>query len=1061
MTSGERTPGGPPGERPGTGLRRRTSGSPTPYDPKGLVTAEHHVDGATIAAALERERLVGNISRQVRSEADLESVLRAAVSEAGRALRVSRCFIRLGNPAGPMPVGAEWAAEGIPPIDAVAERLAPSNLAAREGRAVVISDVETSPELDDPALGGRETLLAVRTRSVLATPIMVFGEVIGVFALHRSEVWEWSQAEITLAEAVAQEAGLAIHMVRLLDDSRRRLEQATALFEAAHVVTSDLRLEAVLQRLVVEVTRLLRADAADCYLHDARRETLRCAAVYRLDARLAESEFPADQGLAGEAFRQGRCLFSHDFPHLPYAAEHPAYEGFTSSLVAPMLLSGETRGVLGVSTRDPRRVFGPEDAAVLEGFASLAALALRNAVSFDRSERQARIQRGFYRIAAVLGEPLSLTETMNAVAQAASEALGGSFAAALMPGRAGLVLAGSQSLPESLARALAEGLPESAGALATSARDRRIVTAAAVADDDRFDADWRELVLAAGARALLAIPVTDPASPDPALVVVFFPEERVFTDDDLELARHLAGAAEGALERSELFEAERSSRALAQQLARTGSLLATELDPAAVLDEVVQHAPALLDVEACAILVLEGEELTVRAVTGEGAEDALGAHAAASGWLAGDVFQSHAPVAVEAVAEDSRLVNADPILAAGYRAYLGVPLTGPEGGLHGVLSVYARRPRFWREDEIDALLALAANASAALSNAELYQRVALERERSVAILAHIADGIVATDRDGRIVLWNAAAVEITGIPTSEALGRAPVDVLQRDLSSGDDAPVGNRVLAIVRGGEEVWLSVTEAVMRDPGGGLAGCIFAFRDISSARLVEQMKSDFVSTVSHELRSPLTSIYGFAATLLRDDLPFSEAERQTFLAYIASESERLTRIVDSLLSVARLDSGDLELQIARTDVAPVVSEVVERLHESSRANGHRFVVELPEEPLAVRADRARFAEILSNLVENAVKFSPDGGTVTVAGRGKDGAVELRVVDQGVGIAQSEQARIFTKFYRGKNAAGDAGPGLSLFIARGLVLAMGGRMWVSSAEGGGATFVFELPSA
>src|SRR4029453_5023655 len=116
-------------------------------------------------------------------------------------------------------------------------------------------------------------------------------------------------------------------------------------------------------------------------------------------------------------------------------------------------------------------------------------------------------------------------------------------------------------------------------------------------------------------------------------------------------------------------------------------------------------------------------------------------------------------------------------------------------------------------------------------------------------------------------------------------------------------PVGDRFVSIVRGAEEVWLSLTEAVMRDPTGAVSGRIFAFRDISGDRAVEQMKSDFVSAVSHELRTPLTSIYGFAETLLREDVHFGEEERATFLRYIASESERLTSIVDRLLSVAQL--------------------------------------------------------------------------------------------------------------------------------------------------------------
>src|SRR5207253_10789177 len=124
-----------------------------------------------------------------------------------------------------------------------------------------------------------------------------------------------------------------------------------------------------------------------------------------------------------------------------------------------------------------------------------------------------------------------------------------------------------------------------------------------------------------------------------------------------------------------------------------------------------------------------------------------------------------------------------PVIASGHAAYLGVPLVGPEGTVHGVLSVYARRARTWRMDEVEALQALAANTSAALSNAELFTSVAVDRERSYAILANIADGIVAVDREGNVVLWNAAAERITGVPESEAVGHTVADALQRDLDS--------------------------------------------------------------------------------------------------------------------------------------------------------------------------------------------------------------------------------------------------------------------------------------
>jgi signal transduction histidine kinase len=295
----------------------------------------------------------------------------------------------------------------------------------------------------------------------------------------------------------------------------------------------------------------------------------------------------------------------------------------------------------------------------------------------------------------------------------------------------------------------------------------------------------------------------------------------------------------------------------------------------------------------------------------------------------------------------------------------------------------------------------------------------------------------------------------------EALGRTPLQVLARNLESPGDER-GNRLVSILRGGEEVWLSLTEAIMRDPAGAVAGRIYAFRDISSDRMVEQMKSDFVSTVSQELRRPLTSIYGFAETLLRQDVAFGEEERRVFLGYIASESERLTEIVDRLLSVARLDTGDLQVTDVPTDVGSVVSEVVSGV-EQTVDDDHRFVLDVPAAPLHAEADPERLRQVVAHLIENAVKFSPDGGTVTVAARQRNGAVEVSVTDEGVGIPPGERERIFRKFYRGDAGRGQlaAGTGLGLFNVQGLVQAMGGTISVDSTEGGGSSFAIALPLA
>ncbi len=908
---------------------------------------------------------------------------------------------------------------------------------------------------------------ATGARSAAFVPLLLEGRVIAVISIATAdERRAFSAEDLSLMQTLASEAAVALERLRTgvaleeaLAENEERLSQQAALLRAAHALSSELDLPVVLQRLADELADLLGADAADCYLLDRDRGVFRCVAVHGFDDSLLGFEFPMDKGLASAAIREGRPLIESTYGGIENPVPHPAYEDFTDVTTAPMSWGGEVRGVLGAGRRGGHR-FSSGDASMLDAFAGLAALALRNAETFTQSERQARIQRGFYRIAAALGQSLSRAATLEAVSQAAAEALGGASVAVIVPSYGRLEPVGAYELPDELARALEEHATQRDGQLFRAATEGRIVASRSIADDERLLPDLREAAAANGYRSLLAVPVEAPRDAGHGLVLIFFAEERAFSDEDLEVARHLGDATRGALERSELFEAERSARAVAQQLTRTGRLLTSELDPAAVLDEVVQQAPALVNAEAAVFRIVDGDELVVTAAEGTGAEAALESRSPASGRLSGDVVQSGVAVVLSDVGVDERLRLLDPMLAAGHSAFLGVPVGAADGAVAGVLAVYAEQPREWREEEIEALQAVAASTSAALSNAELYQRVALERERSVAILANIADGIVAVDREGNVVLWNAAAERITGVPAEAALGRAPVDVLQRSLEAPDGAAPGDRLVPVMRGREEVWLSVTEAVMRDPLGVVAGRIFAFRDISGDRLVEQVKSDFVSTVSHELRTPLTSIYGFAETLLRQDVAFGEEERKTFLRYIASESQRLTTIVDTLLAVARLDTGDLQVNLAETDVREVVGQVLDTVRFD---NGHKVVVELPDAPLPARADAEKLRQVFSILVDNALRYSPDGGTITVGAAVSDDTVEVTVSDEGIGIPQADQEQIFRKFYRGADAelrVGAGGTGLGLFIARGLVTAMGGRIWVASREGEGSSFSFELPT-
>jgi signal transduction histidine kinase len=242
----------------------------------------------------------------------------------------------------------------------------------------------------------------------------------------------------------------------------------------------------------------------------------------------------------------------------------------------------------------------------------------------------------------------------------------------------------------------------------------------------------------------------------------------------------------------------------------------------------------------------------------------------------------------------------------------------------------------------------------------------------------------------------------------------------------------------------------------------GSVYAFRDLTAERAVEQLKSDFVATVSHELRTPLAAIYGAALTLRREDVRLQEPQRSGLLEVIANESDRLARIVNDILWASRIESGTVHTTIETCDAVPLARSVVETAAQYVPPN-IRLSFEATDHPPPIAADPDKFRQVLTNLVDNAIKYSPEGGRVDLRVSTEDGRLRFTVRDEGLGIPPAEQDRVFEKFYRldPNLTRGVGGTGLGLYISRELVERMGGRIWVESSGTGGSTFVVELPAA
>ncbi|HVM17395.1 MAG TPA: PAS domain S-box protein [Gaiellaceae bacterium] len=345
------------------------------------------------------------------------------------------------------------------------------------------------------------------------------------------------------------------------------------------------------------------------------------------------------------------------------------------------------------------------------------------------------------------------------------------------------------------------------------------------------------------------------------------------------------------------------------------------------------------------------------------------------------------------------------------------------------------------------------------------RREAEARAQASNALQFVGDGVFLLDRAGVVRLWNPAAEAITGLRAPAVEGRLAdhaipgwAELASRvPIVSADAAtPARPETLPIEIGGREIWLSISGV------GFDEGTVFAFRDVTEERGVEKLKSDFVSTVSHELRTPLAAIYGAALTLRRPDFGREASQQEPLLDVIASESQRLARIVNDILWTSRIESGGLQVTIEECDGAALAAGVVQSalLHVPPNVT---LELAVPDEPVRVAADPDKVRQVLANMLENAIKYSPDGGRVELRVERHGSSVRFSVSDEGLGIPPVEQARIFEKFYRLDPGLtrGVGGTGLGLYICRQLVERMGGRIWVESDGRSGSTFAVDLPGA
>ena len=954
--------------------------------------------------------------------------------------------------------------------------------------------------------------------STMMVPLGGGEQALGVIVLDNfNTTAAFTREDQELIVSLARQTALSLENARLLQTAERRATQLHALAAAsADIVARSLSLEEIETSLLEQLAHVLPYDGGTLWLIKDKTLQVRDARGFpNANELLGITIAIEDSRLFQEMLTSRRALVVHD-THADDRFPAPEVVPNRSWLGVPLRFKDEVLGVIALEKGEPH-FFTRDWVETAETFASQAAAALANAHLYEESlhrseelDRRSRRLALVYEVTAELSSSLDPDYIATYTVRRLHEALGGvPVSLALWEEGKTILAAESPARPEeALPRLLPEAplfahLKETLGIFRTERYTEEPLMA--------------PLVDFLAARAGEDIVVAPLVAGEAFFGVLFLhvPEGRKVRGEEVDLAQTVAKQTAVALQNARLYETTRRfseelearvnarTRELQQEHHRAQTLLRIigELSASLDLDQVLNRTLDLLNgalsAEQSSILLARPGEKTLffRAGRGYTEQPPVGGRPtdiSVKDSLAGWVIQNDRAVLVTDLLQDPRWREKPHGLPTTHRSVIGVPLIVAQDTL-GALLLFHPRPNHFTEYHLDLAKATAKQVAVAINNAELFRLIReqaerlgkllrqqeIEASRARAILDAIADGVLVTDAKGKITLFNPSAERLLGLSSQQVVGQP----LERFV--GFFGSAGRQWMETIhtwseKAEEESHMPPTYAEQLELDDGrvvsvhlapvffrreFLGTVSVFRDITHQIEVDRLKSEFVATVSHELRTPMTAIKGYVDILLMGAAGSLTDQQRRFLKIVQNNTERLNLLVGDLLDISRIEAGRIALVMEPLGLGALLREVVTEQQRIAQEAGREITVEveaLDDLPL-VRGDQERVRQIVENLVENAYRYTPDGGRVQVTAAVRDGEVQVDVSDTGIGIPLEEQPRVFERFYRGENplVMASAGTGLGLAIVKTLVEMHGGRIWVESSgvPGEGSTFSFTLP--
>ncbi len=957
--------------------------------------------------------------------------------------------------------------------------------------------------------------------SWLAVPLLSKGEVIGLLVLEKTEANYYSPAHIQALITFAGQAAVALENATLYEDSVRRAmeldqrsQRLALLNRFSTALSGSLDLANILTITTQELLRAMNCSVVSIVTFAGPSKPVLQAEAPSVFGP-PPKELPTNPVF--ERLHETLGLFScEDVFHekdLEPLADFLEARSTRSLLILPLVVGNSLTGLVLVQTSFPYR-FTTDEVELARTVTNQAAVALQNARLFVETERLfAETEKRSAELATLFNFGVSVTQVLDQ-----PRLLDVTFenVARLIPSDSVMIVladAGGELLVHRVD--FGERMPSfNASRSGQSFSEHILENNAPLLVADTHDPSRPAQGSAGGiaCRCWLGVPLIVRGIPTGVLSVQS-ETPGMFGDAEVRLLGQIANQLSVALDNAALFttvqnhaaDQEQVVKERTEQLARehqrlqTLLTIITELSASLDLDSVLTRTLSVINdtisAKHSSILLLQpdGRSLFLRASLGYPTNVPKGGQVStlkANEGLAGWVIARRKPALVNDLLEDERWVKRTD-LSSQNRSALTVPLLVGEEIL-GVLMFYHTEVAHFSEDQLDLIQAVAKQIAIAINNAQLYNLIRdqaerlgdmlrtqhVETSRSQAILEAVADGVLVTDARRQITLFNASAERILGLSREQVLGSS-----LENFTGLFGAAAQQWVQTIRTWSEESGVNKSgdlyaERIELDNRRVVAvhlssvrlrndflGTVSIFRDITHEVEVDRLKSEFVATVSHELRTPMTSIKGYVDIMLMGATGQLTEQQGHFLQIVKQNTERLAILVNDLLDVSRIEAGKITLSLQALDLNEVADNVLATFTQRMKDEDRPITLEkdiAAKLPL-VLGDRDRVLQILDNLVENAYQYTPVDGKVVVRARKVDGMVQVDVVDNGIGIKQEDQPRVFERFYRGEDplVMATSGNGLGLPIVQRLVELHNGKIWFESAgvRGEGSTFSFNLP--